>query len=94
LTQQDLAIQLSAAALLAFWVYYVTSGISRRYYESALRAVKDEGMAKYLTRKLVHILAGGVPAALTPLLFNSPVYPVLMAALVGARVIWSSFHEH
>ena len=86
MTQQDLAVQLSAAALLTLWVYYVTSGISRRYYESALRAVKDEGMAKYLTRKLVHILAGGVPAALTPLLFNSPVYPVLMAALVTAYV--------
>jgi len=45
LTQLNLAIQLSAAVLLTLWVYYVTSGISRRYYESALRAVKDEGMA-------------------------------------------------
>ncbi|MGC9210400.1 MAG: hypothetical protein ACP5FT_03965 [Acidilobus sp.] len=75
---------MAASAALVLWVYYVLTGLSRRYYMLALAEFKDENLARYVTRKIIHILGGGVPAALAPLVFRGPLLPVSLSFLVGA----------
>ncbi len=83
----ELAEELTAAAGLTGWVYLVLTVISRHYYEMALRDLRDEVMARYSTRKIVHVLGGGVPAALVPVAFGTPLIPFSLAMLAGAYAL-------
>lgn len=76
--------ELVAAVALTGWVYVVLTVISRAYYKAAVQDLKDEVMARYSTRKVVHVLGGGLPAALVPVVFNTPLIPFLLAMLVAA----------
>ncbi|MGC9072321.1 MAG: hypothetical protein ACP5HK_06500 [Acidilobus sp.] len=82
-----LTLELAAAAVLAGWVYYVIIDLSFRYYRLAISELRDDGLAKYVTRKLIHILGGGVPAALTPVIFTGPFLPVTLSFLVAAYTL-------
>ncbi|WP_238529018.1 dolichol kinase [Thermogladius calderae] len=48
------------------------------YRVLVLRGVKNN-VAVYYNRKIIHMLAGGVTAALTPYIFTSPLIPFLFA---------------
>lgn len=80
----SLVKELVAAAALTGWVYVVLTVISRAYYNVALRDLRDETIARYSTRKVVHVLGGGLPAALVPVIFNTPLIPFTLAMLVAA----------
>ncbi|WP_434730976.1 dolichol kinase [Thermogladius sp. KZ2Tp1] len=51
-----------------------------------LRGVKNN-VAVYYNRKIIHMLAGGVTAALTPYLFTSPLIPFLFALALAALLL-------
>ena len=80
----SMAKEFVAAAALTIWVYVVLTVISRAYYNAAVRDLKNEAIARYSTRKVVHVLGGGLPAALVPVIFNTPLIPFLLAMLVAA----------
>lgn len=52
-------------------------------YEAMVRRGVEPIRAVYYTRKLVHMLAAGVPSLAVPLVFTSPVYPVASGAALG-----------
>jgi len=63
------------ALMVLFATKFIYNGLSVRVgRESAL----------YYTRKVVHILAGGVITILVPVLYSSPVFPCLAAFGLGA----------
>ncbi len=80
-------VELAAALTLTGWVYLVIKSISYRYYRMAVRDLGDEGLARYSTRKVVHILGGGVPAALTLVTFRDPLIPFVLSMLVASYAL-------
>jgi len=71
-----------ASALLA-WVILLTFFLCKRLYLWGLSKGIEGERIVYYNRKIVHILAGGLPAALVPLLFKSPVVPLALALLLA-----------
>ena len=64
------------ALVMAIWVLFVLHYVSRfvySYYEHRL----GEGPARYISRKVVHMAAGGIVALLIPFLFREPWIPAL-----------------
>jgi phytol kinase len=62
--------------ILVFYVFLVTFA-TKKFYAIMMSRGLSEDETHYFNRKLVHILAGGVVVLVVPLVFSSPVYPLI-----------------
>ena len=70
-------------ATIAFiWVILVVQVISKKFYEAVVKT-NPHNVAVYYTRKLIHILAGGLVAISVPYLFSSPLLPFTLAMVLA-----------
>ena len=86
-------------------VYAAGIVLLTRWTYAILRARgSTHGVAVYYNRKIVHMAAGGVAALLVPLLFESPLYPLLIGLaltaftliphVTGRRLAWLQTEEN
>jgi dolichol kinase len=68
-------------ALSAYVLAIVYSG--RLLYSGIRGRGEPHNVAVYYVRKYIHMAAGGVVALLVPLVFSSPLFPTLMAFMLG-----------
>ncbi len=64
------------ALVMGIWVLFVLHYISRYVYNYYVHRL-GEGPARYISRKIVHIVAGGLVALSIPFLFREPWIPTL-----------------
>ncbi len=79
------------AALLTVYVLLVVFS-SKLLYEWLRRRGEPHNVAVYYVRKFIHVFAGGVVALLTPIVFESPLTPLILgvamaAFLAAARIV-------
>ncbi len=67
------------AIVLTIWVMIVTLYISK--YVAKKSTI-------YVARKTIHILGGGVVAAISPFVFSSPLLPIILSYLLTAYLIF------
>jgi len=72
--------------ILLLWNVLVIVVISRKVYE-VFRRVDGHEAGIYVARKLIHVLAGGVTVILLPVLFTSPIVP-LICSLILATIVY------
>ncbi len=65
------------AAILIVYVYGVLM-LTKKLYDIMRKRGLPHNVAVYYNRKVIHVLAGGVAALLTPILFTSPLIPFLL----------------
>ncbi|MFX1486553.1 MAG: dolichol kinase [Promethearchaeota archaeon] len=76
--------ELLATALLLAWVLFVVTILTRSLYNYMTdRRGYEHNVAVYYNRKTIHILVGGVVAALVPLIFRTPILPFIMSMLLA-----------
>ena len=84
ITLADLAFTLAFVAyvlLVAFSLKHVYSRLLARGY--------SESLAAYLSRKIMHIVASGVPTLLIPYLFSTPTAPSIAALGLAALLYYN-----
>ncbi len=86
LLPEDPLLELILGISLLGYVYAVVIGTKFLYARMIERGVKHN-VAVYYNRKIIHVLAGGVIAILTPFVFSSPLIPFSLA-MVLAISIW------
>ncbi|MGC8632532.1 MAG: dolichol kinase [Thermoprotei archaeon] len=79
-------MDLPAAVILTAWAAFVTYYIAKKTYDYALRRGRSNNSAVYLSRKVIHFLAGGLVAFCVPFAFHEPVVPLLIAAILSIAV--------
>ncbi len=96
----SIAAQAGVTAALALWVAAVVLWISRLVYTYAMSRGLNDTISKYISRKTIHILGGGVTAAVVPVVYAQPWFPLASAiAITGylhyrrAKNIMSWFQE-
>lgn len=57
---------------------------TKRSYAAMMKRGFETNVAVYYNRKIVHMAAGGVVALLVPVLFVSPVYPLIVGLALSA----------
>lgn len=62
---------------LALWVFFVIHYLSRLVYEWASKRW-SEGVGLYISRKIIHMAAGGFVALLIPIVFSEPLVPFML----------------
>jgi phytol kinase len=90
LVPENLPMELLAALMLFAYVTAVIMGL-RKLYEELLKRGFAEGRAVYLNRKLIHVFGGGVTSLLVPVLFTSPLIPLLFSLLAAGIML--SYHR-
>ena len=71
-------------AILFIWVIFVVTILTRHLYNYMTKKKNYEhNVAVYYNRKIIHILVGGVIAALVPFLFMTPILPLIMSMFLG-----------
>jgi hypothetical protein len=80
-------VQEALFALVLFMYVLSVVYFTKRAYMYMLKKGLKRNVAVYYNRKLIHILAGGVVAFITPYIFTSPLIP-LMFALVIAVILY------
>lgn len=73
------------ASILFVYVMGIVYLTKVLYHRMISRGTKDN-VAKYYNRKIIHMAAGGVVAALTPFIFKSPVAPLVMALIIAVML--------
>ncbi len=71
------------ALILFIWVVIVVHPITRNLYNYMTGKGMPHIKAVYYNRKVIHILAGGLVALLVPVLFETPLYPVIMVIVLA-----------
>ncbi len=71
------------AILLAVYVYVVIRFLARKHYEVLSARYGDPLLARYLTRKFVHIAGAGPATLIAPLAFSEPFIPAVLALLLA-----------
>jgi dolichol kinase len=79
---------LYTSALMA-WVLFVTLVLTRFVYRAMLGRGLREHVAVYFNRKIIHILAGGLPAVLVPILFRSYLPIAIMVTVLAVGNYYS-----
>lgn len=74
--------------VLAFYVLTVIFGTSLLYRLMINRGIEDHS-ARYYNRKVIHALGGGVVALLTPVVYSSPVFPLLASLLLALFLLFA-----
>lgn len=71
--------EILAASILFVWVLILVSTITKKLYMYMRSKGLEHNVAVYYNRKVIHMLAGGLCAILTPLLFKTPIVPFIFA---------------
>ena len=74
--------------ILVFYVFLITLATKKIYSLMMLKGLSEDE-AHYFNRKLVHILAGGVVVLVVPLVFSSPLYPLVCGLAMTAFTLVS-----
>ncbi len=82
--------ELLAAMVLFVYVVAVIMGL-KRLYNLLLEKGFSKHRAVYLNRKLIHVLGGGVTSLLVPMLFTSPLTPLIFSLLAAGIML--SYHR-
>jgi dolichol kinase len=77
--------ELAYAALLLTNVI-ASLGLTRVFYRYLAKRGVKRNVAVYYNRKIIHMLAGGVTAILTPYIFTSPTIPFAFALILAATL--------
>lgn len=75
--------ELGVTAVLFVWVIFVAYFLTARLYNYMKRRGVEDNVAVYYDRKVIHVLTGGVVAAIVPFVFKSPLLPFTMAMLLA-----------
>jgi phytol kinase len=73
----------AATALLFGWVIFVATILTRGLYKWMKNRGIEHSVAVYYNRKTIHILTGGLVAAVVPFVFKTPFFPFVMAMLLA-----------
>jgi len=71
------------AVVLFAWIIFLTTLLTRKLYEFMIGRGLEHGVAVYYNRKVIHILAGGLVAFISPFCFKTPLMPLIFAAILG-----------
>ncbi|MEN3000015.1 MAG: dolichol kinase [Acidilobaceae archaeon] len=82
----DLEKEAAITVALALYVLSVIFATSLLYQIMTRRGI-SESSAKYYNRKIIHALGGGVVALLAPLLYSSPLFPLLASILLSILLL-------
>ncbi len=83
LNLHDIIYDAILATPTLIWVLVVTGFISKIFYEKVKERVNDHWVAVYYTRKLIHVLAGGVAAIIVYFFFKEPLLPLGLGMLMA-----------
>ncbi len=72
-----------ATALLFSWVIFVAMVLTKYLYKWMKDRGVEHNVAVYYNRKIIHMLAGGLVAALVPFIFRTSLLPFAMAMLLA-----------
>jgi len=72
-----------ATALLFSWVIFVAMVLTKYLYKWMKDHGVEHNVAVYYNRKIIHMLAGGLVAALVPFIFRTSLLPFAMAMLLA-----------
>ncbi len=84
----QLVVETGVSIVLAAYVYIVIRFLSRKHYELIARRRSRE-LARYLTRKFVHIAGAGPATLLVPLLFSEPFIPSILALSLAGLLYYT-----
>lgn len=72
-----------ATILLFVWVIFVAEVLTKKLYGYMVRRSIPQNVAVYYNRKVIHVLTGGVVAAVVPFVFRTPLLPFTMAMFLA-----------
>jgi len=75
--------EIIATIVLFGWIIVVVMFLTKKLYNVMIGKKLAHNVAVYYNRKIIHILAGGLVAFLTPLIFKTPILPFSMALLLA-----------
>ena len=75
--------EIIATIVLFGWIIVVVMFLTKKLYNVMIGKKLAYNVAVYYNRKIIHILAGGLVAFLTPLIFKTPILPFSMALLLA-----------
>ena len=82
-----ISVEESAVTVLLFsWVIFVATILTRSLYKWMKRRGVEHNVAVYYNRKIIHMLAGGVVAAVVPFVFKTSFFPFVMAMLLAVFI--------
>jgi len=82
-----ISIEESAATVLLFcWVIFVATALTRSLYKWMKKRGIEHNVAVYYNRKVIHLLAGGVVAAVVPFVFKTSFFPFVMAMVLAVFI--------
>jgi len=76
----------AVTALLFCWVIFVATVLTRSLYKWMKKRGVEHNVAVYYNRKVIHLLAGGVVAAVVPFVFKTSFFPFVMAMLLAVFI--------
>ncbi len=79
----DLVIEGIWAGIILLWVVFVVQKLTLWTYNWMIKRGITHIKAVYYNRKIIHILAGGLAVFLVPFLFTTPLYPIILAAILA-----------
>lgn len=79
--------EIVAASILLAWVIFVVMVLTRSLYSFMRKSGLEPNVAIYYNRKVIHILTGGLCAALIPLIFKSFILPLIMSLFLAAFLL-------
>ncbi|MCE4600684.1 MAG: dolichol kinase [Desulfurococcales archaeon] len=90
LVPSDLGRELMVTLLLGLYALFVVFA-TKYTYRYFIGKGLPHNVAIYYNRKIIHIMAGGVIALLTPVLYSTPLLPALAALALGGFLYY--FHR-
>ncbi len=78
--------ELVAGGTLAVYTMVLIAGVSA-IYEKMREMGMGEGLAVYISRKLIHALAAGIATLIVPLVFNTPLIPAALSTLLAVALL-------
>ncbi len=96
--------EILAALILFTWVLILVSVVTKKLYTYMRSKGLEHNVAVYYNRKVIHVLAGGLCAAFVPLLFETPIVPLIFALAlalltyiphrIGKLMYWFQIEEN
>ncbi len=83
----------SVTLIFIVWVLSVIVVISKKVYNYAISKNFDETSARYLSRKTIHILAGGIIAVFVPFVYREPVTPFILSLILTFLLLYNRRHK-
>lgn len=75
--------ELAVTPILFVWVIFVAYFLTARLYNYMKRRGFGDNVAVYYNRKVIHVFTGGVVAAIVPIVFTSPLLPLVMSMFLA-----------